>query len=216
MKLKWISLFLLAGLYVHSCAQPSPKNSKPKVQNTMQENLELATFGAGCFWCVEAVFEELKGVRTVVSGYTGGKTKNPTYREVCTGTTGHVEVAQIAFDPQIITYEELLEVLWTTHDPTTLNRQGNDVGDQYRSVIYYHHDAQKLAAEKSKKEVAPTLWTDPIVTTIEAIGDFYLAEDYHQEYFANNPNQPYCRVIINPKVKKMREKFADKLKTAGQ
>lgn len=214
--IKYLHLGLMMGLVLIACAQPVSKKSKPKIQDPMPSNLELATFGAGCFWCVEAVFEELKGVHSVVSGYTGGRTKNPTYREVCTGTTGHVEVAQISFDPQVITFEELLEVLWTTHDPTTINRQGNDAGEQYRSVIYYHNEAQRLAAEKSKQEVAVKLWSDPIVTTIEPIQDFYIAEDYHQEYFANNPNQPYCRVIINPKVQKTREKFADKLKTSGQ
>jgi peptide-methionine (S)-S-oxide reductase len=175
-------------------------------------NLATATFGGGCFWCVEAVYVELKGVIRVVSGYAGGHVKDPTYREVTTGTTGHAEVAQITYDPSVISYKQLLEVFWNTHDPTTLNRQGNDVGPQYRSIILYHDEVQKSLAEKSKKEVATGIWDDPIVTEIVPLEKFYIAENYHQDYFANHPGQPYCRVIINPKVQKFRKKFSTLLK----
>ncbi len=175
-------------------------------------NTEIATFGAGCFWCVEAVFQELNGVIKVESGYMGGAKPNPTYKEVCTGTTGHAEVTRITFDPAIISYEELLEVLWTTHDPTTLNRQGADAGTQYRSAIFYENDDQKKKAEKSKAEVAPTIWDQTIVTQIVPAETFYKAEDYHQEYYANNPNAGYCRIVISPKVEKVRTHFTDKLK----
>ena len=175
--------------------------------------METATLGAGCFWCVEAVFQELKGVTSVISGYTGGKTKNPTYEEICTGLTGHAEVAQVTFDPEIISFEEILEVFWTTHDPTTLNRQGYDTGTQYRSAIFYHNDTQKAIAESSKAAVAPELWDDSIVTEITQLGEFYIAEDYHQNYYSLNPNQGYCRAVINPKMAKFRKRFADKLKT---
>lgn len=174
---------------------------------------EQATFGAGCFWCVEAVFQSLKGVQSVVAGYAGGHVKNPPYREVCGGKTGHAEVAQITFDTSQISYEELLKVLWYTHDPTTLNRQGADEGTQYRSVIFYHNEKQKEAAEKSKKETdASGLWDAPIVTTIEPLPVFYEAENYHQDYFDNNPNQPYCSAVIKPKLEKFRKEFKDKLK----
>ncbi len=173
---------------------------------------ETAVLGAGCFWCVEAVFQDLKGVHKVESGYTGGAVKNPSYKEVCTGTTGHAEVARITFDPAVISFETLLKVFWTTHDPTTLNRQGADAGTQYRSAIYYSSDTQRQTAEKSKAEFAPTLWDDPIVTEITALPEFYVAEDYHQNYFNENPNASYCRIVINPKVRKTREKFGDLLK----
>lgn len=180
------------------------------------ENLETATLGAGCFWCVEAVFQELQGISSVISGYTGGHTANPTYKEVCNGDTGHNEVAQITFDPAIISFEDILEVFWSTHDPTTLNRQGYDVGTQYRSGIYYTSDAQKLAAEKSKKEVAPKVWDAPIVTEIEKLGDFYTAEDYHQNFYTLNPNYGYCRSIINPKMSKFRKQFKERLKKKAE
>ena len=167
----------------------------------------------GCFWCVEAIFQELQGVSKVVSGYTGGQIKNPSYKEVCNGTTGHAEVAQITFDPNVVSYETLLEVFWTTHDPTTLNRQGADVGTQYRSAIYYHNEIQKSVAEKSIKEVAPLLWNKPIVTEITPLGVFYAAENYHQDYYTLNPNYGYCVAVINPKLEKFRKRFKDKLKT---
>lgn len=181
-------------------------------QNMENKQYEQATFGAGCFWCVEAIFQELKGVKAVVSGFSGGHIKNPAYREVISGTTGHAEVAQITFDPEIIPFEKLLEVFWSTHDPTTLNRQGADVGTQYRSAIFYHSEEQKNKAIESKEKVATQLWDDPIVTEISSFDNFYEAEEYHQNYYTLNPNQGYCRVVINPKLNKFRERFADWLK----
>ncbi len=177
-----------------------------------KKNLDTATFGAGCFWCVEAIFSELKGVEEVVPGYCGGDVENPDYKLVCTGTTGHAEVCQIYFDPKQISYDELLEVFWTTHDPTTLNRQGNDIGTQYRSVIFYHNNEQKKSAIESKANIATKIWDKLIVTEISPYENFYIAEDYHQDYFANNPNQGYCRIVIEPKVLKFRKLFKDKLK----
>lgn len=173
---------------------------------------DTATFGAGCFWCVEAIFQELKGVYKVESGYSGGHVENPTYRQVCSKNTGHAEVTRVVYDPSVISFEELLEVFWTTHDPTTPNRQGNDVGPQYRSVIFYHDDEQKDIANRSLKEVGQTLWDNEIVTEISPLINYYPAENYHQNYYSENPNQGYCRVVINPKVQKFRKKFADKLK----
>ncbi len=176
-------------------------------------NEEIATFGAGCFWCVEAIFLNLKGVDKVVSGYSGGNTKNPTYKQVCTGNTGHAEVIQISYNPGDISFEELLEVFWKTHDPTTLNRQGNDVGTQYRSVIFYHNQDQKELAEFYKKKLDQSgAFDNPIVTEISPIKDFYVAEDYHQNYFELNPSQPYCTFIIQPKLEKFKKAFADKMK----
>ena len=179
----------------------------------MNNNLETATLGAGCFWCVEAVFDDLKGVEDVVSGYSGGHTENPTYREVCSETTGHAEVTQIKFDPEAISFKEILQVFFAVHDPTTLNRQGNDIGSSYRSAIFYHDENQKRIAEEVIKEVtAEGVYDDPIVTEVKAFDKFYPAEDYHQEYFANNPNQPYCAAVVAPKVSKFRKKFVDRLK----
>jgi peptide-methionine (S)-S-oxide reductase len=176
-------------------------------------NLETATLGAGCFWCVEAVFDDLKGVEDVVSGYSGGHTENPTYREVCSETTGHAEVAQIRFDPEVISFKEILQVFFSVHDPTTLNRQGNDIGSSYRSAIFYHNENQKRIAEEVIREVtAEGVYDDPIVTEVTAFDKFYPAEDYHQEYFANNPNQPYCAAVVAPKVAKFRKKYVDRLK----
>lgn len=174
-----------------------------------------ATFGNGCFWCTEAVFQQLEGVTAAVSGYAGGHVKNPSYEEVCTGSTGHAEVLQITYDPEVISYQELLEVFWRTHDPTTLNRQGNDVGTQYRSVIFYHDEAQKAAAEASKAAAEESgLWADPIVTEIVPLHHYYPAEDYHQNYFRTHPGQPYCQFVVGPKVGKFRQAFAQKLKAA--
>ncbi len=174
---------------------------------------ETATIGAGCFWCVEAVFKELKGVKSVVSGYTGGTTANPTYEQICRGDTGHAEVIQIVFDPKVISYEDLLQVFWKTHDPTTLNRQGNDVGTQYRSAVFYHSAEQKKLAEKYRRIIDDAKIYDlPVVTEIVELGKFYPAEKYHQDYFANNPNQAYCRATIPPKLEKLQKLFADKLK----
>ncbi|HAA10828.1 MAG TPA: peptide-methionine (S)-S-oxide reductase [Cytophagales bacterium] len=176
---------------------------------------EIATFGMGCFWCTEAVFQRLKGVESVVSGYTGGTTTNPTYREVCSGTTGHAEVTRITYDPSVITFDELLEVFWVTHDPTTLNRQGNDVGTMYRSAVFYHNDAQKLAAESSKSALDKEgVFKSPIVTEITEAPTFYPAEDYHQNYYNDNSQQGYCQFIIRPKVDKIKKVFAEKLKSA--
>jgi len=190
------------------------KNLTIPKDETIPKNMktEFATFGAGCFWCVEAVFQELNGVLKVESGYMGGSLDDPTYRDVCSGTTGHAEVARLTFDPSVISYEELLEVLWTTHDPTTLNRQGADAGTQYRSAIFYYDDAQKQKAETSKAVVAPTIWDRPIVTEIVPASKFYPAEEYHQDYYANNPNAGYCQIVINPKIEKVRIKYKDKLK----
>ena len=176
-------------------------------------NQEIATLAGGCFWCLEAVYDQLKGVESVESGYAGGKTPNPTYYQVCEGTTGHAEVVQIKFDPQVVTYKDLLDVFFTVHDPTTLNRQGNDVGTQYRSAIYYHSPEQKATAEQKIKDLnAEHLWNNPIVTEVTPISTFYVAEGYHQEYFENNPNQPYCRAIVAPKVAKFRKHYLDRLK----
>ncbi len=172
----------------------------------------IATLGGGCFWCLEPLFEALRGVEEVVSGYSGGKAES-TYEEVCAGTTGHAEVVQITFDPQLISFPEILRVFFTVHDPTTLNRQGADVGPQYRSVVFYHDEAQKAAAEAMIREIeAARIWDAPIVTEVSPFADFYRAEDYHQKYFQHNPNQGYCRVVIAPKVTKFRAKFAEKLK----
>ncbi|UAY53714.1 peptide-methionine (S)-S-oxide reductase MsrA [Ferruginibacter albus] len=177
------------------------------------QKTDTATFGNGCFWCTEAVFQELKGVLKVTSGYSGGTVENPTYKQVCTGTTGHAECLQIVYDPSVISYDELLEVFWKTHDPTTLNRQGNDVGTQYRSVVFYHSDEQKAKAEKYKDELNKAgAYPDPIVTIIEPFTKFYPAEDYHQNYFNENGDEPYCRLVIRPKVEKFEKVFKDKLK----
>ncbi len=172
---------------------------------------EIATLGAGCFWCIEPIFQDLNGVSKVESGYSGGRSQNPTYKEVCSGMSGHAEVIQVAFDPAIISFREILEVFFTVHDPTTLNRQGNDVGTQYRSVIYYHSEQQKNIAEEVKL-ASKEIWDDPIVTEISAMDQFYVAEAYHQNYYKTNPNQGYCSIIIAPKVKKFRQKWAAKLK----
>ncbi len=177
------------------------------------KNVEQATLGGGCFWCTEAIFLRLNGVEEVKSGYSGGKIKNPSYREVCTGRTGHAEVIQITFDPKIISFAEILEVFFATHDPTTLNRQGNDIGTQYRSVIFYHNEEQKKIAEKvlslfEKDKV----YDNPVVTEITPFSNFYLAEDYHNNYFEQNPAQPYCQFVIAPKVEKFQKIFKEKLK----
>ena len=175
--------------------------------------METATFGAGCFWCVEAVFLELKGVESVQSGYMGGRVENPTYKQVCTGRTGHAEVIQIKYDPAVVSFDVLLQVFWQTHDPTTRNRQGNDIGSQYRSVVFYHNDEQKDKATEYKIKLNRVkAFPKAIVTEISPAETFYVAEDYHQNYFANNPNQPYCRALIPPKLEKLKKVFGDKLK----
>ena len=167
---------------------------------------QISTLGGGCFWCVEAVFQRIEGVISVKPGYAGGKTLNPTYKEICTGKTGHAEVAQITYDPKIVTFEQILDVFWLSHDPTTLNRQGNDVGTQYRSVIYYHNDDQKLKAIESKRKTnKSSLWKDEIVTEITTLNNYTHAEDYHDNYYDNNKNQPYCVYVIKPKLDKLRK-----------
>jgi len=174
---------------------------------------ETAILGGGCFWCVEAAIQQLQGVLSVRSGYMGGHVANPTYQQVCSGKTGHVEVAEVTFDPAVLSYSDLLHVFFTLHDPTTLNRQGNDVGEQYRSVIFYREDAQKKTAEDVIAELTrDEIFDKPIVTALEPASTFYLAEDYHQDYFANNPNQPYCMFVVAPKVQKVREKYAQRLR----
>ena len=176
-------------------------------------NRELATLAGGCFWCLEAVYDQLSGVEKSESGYAGGQTDNPTYREVCEGDTGHAEVVQITFDPGIVSYRELLEIFFTIHDPTSLNRQGADVGTQYRSAIFYHSPEQKATAEQVIAQIeAEKIWDDPIVTEIAPLTKFYPAEDYHRDYFARNPFQPYCMAVVAPKVAKFRKLFLDKLK----
>jgi peptide-methionine (S)-S-oxide reductase len=189
---------------------PTQLNTNPMSIDTT--NLSKATFGGGCFWCTEAIFKDLKGVVLVKSGYCGGREANPTYNEVAYGKTGHAESVQIWFDAEQISYETLLEVFFATHDPTTLNKQGNDVGAHYRSVVFYHDDLQKKAAEHAILHVATQFWSDPIVTELAPYEVFYIAENYHQDYFINNPNQPYCAYIINPKVQKFRIKYASLLK----
>lgn len=203
------ALLVLGFSVAVSQAQESQKNA-----NTMNSsNLQEATFGAGCFWCVEAIYDEVQGVKSAVAGYAGGKMSNPTYRQVSSGQTGHAEVARITFDPSVISYEELLEVFWHTHNPTTKNRQGADVGPQYRSVIFYHNEEQKETAEKSlAKTDKSDLWDDPIVTEIEPISNYSVAENYHQNYYENNPNAGYCTTVIAPKIKKFRKDFSHLLK----
>ena len=180
----------------------------------MNNNLQTATLAGGCFWCLEAVFDEVKGVHGVESGYAGGQMENPTYRAVCNGNTGHAEVVQVHFDPNIVSYRDLLNVFFAIHDPTTLNRQGADVGTQYRSAIFYHDDEQKMTAEDLIKDLnSQKIWDKPIVTEVTSLDKFYMAEDYHQEYFANNPTQPYCAAVVAPKVAKFRQKFLTRLKS---
>ena len=179
----------------------------------MKGDLELATFGGGCFWCVEAIFERVNGVHSAKSGYSGGHVVNPDYKQVTSGLSGHAEVVQISYDPGLVNYRELLEIFFKTHDPTTLNRQGADVGTQFRSIILYHNDEQRSQAEKAILVLdGERIWDDPIVTTVEPFEVFYKAEGYHQEYFENNPNLGYCRVVINPKVDKFEKAFKEKLK----
>ena len=173
--------------------------------------IEVATLGGGCFWCLEAVFQQLKGVRSVVSGYAGGQTPKPSYRDVCSGTTGHAEVAQITFDPSVVSFREVLEVFFATHDPTTLNRQGNDVGTQYRSVIFYHSAEQNRVADEMTAKLNAEVFDGKIVTEISPLVEFFPAEDYHQNYFNANPAQPYCQFVVSPKVAKFRKQFAARL-----
>ncbi len=180
---------------------------------TDQKNTAVATLGNGCFWCTEAVFQRLKGVISVESGYSGGDTENPTYKEICTGTTNHAECLNITFDPAIISFEDLLEIFWNTHDPTTPNRQGNDVGTQYRSIIFYHDEQQRETAEKYKKQLDEKgVFKSPIVTIIAPFTKFYKGEDYHQDYYNQNGSAPYCQFVVRPKVEKLVKNYAEKLK----
>jgi peptide-methionine (S)-S-oxide reductase len=183
------------------------------MENNGSSRSEIATLGGGCFWCLEAVYQELRGVKKVESGYSGGDVPNPTYRQVCSETTGHAEVVQVTFDPDEVSYRDILEVYFTIHDPTTLNRQGADVGTQYRSVIFYHDEDQKRTAEEVISELeTERIWNSPIVTEVAPFDEFYVAEDYHQNYFRNNGFQPYCQVIIAPKVAKFRKQHLERLK----
>lgn len=209
-------LWIVGLLAVASCAEqkpePVPMTPKPPPPQPAPA-VEVATFGAGCFWCVEAVYQKVEGVLLVESGYAGGEVENPTYKQVCSGTTGHAEVCQIKFDPAKVSYAKLLEVFFGTHDPTTLNRQGNDEGTQYRSVVFHHTPEQKALAEKAKKSLdASGAWGKPIVTEISPAPKFFKAEDSHQNFFVLNPQQGYCRYIVAPKVEKFKKAFADLLK----
>ncbi|MBP6432071.1 MAG: peptide-methionine (S)-S-oxide reductase MsrA [Ferruginibacter sp.] len=210
--LSGISFFALS-----SCAQKqssTPTTKKENIIMTENKNLDTATLGTGCFWCTEAVFQQLKGVEKVTSGYSVGSEKNPTYEEVSDKKTGHAECLNIIFDKTIISFDELLEVFWQVHDPTTLNRQGADVGPQYRSVIFYHNEEQKAKSEKYKEELNKSgAFSNPVVTTIEKMDAFYAAENYHQNYYNNNSNEGYCRMVIQPKLDKFKKVFKDKLKS---
>jgi len=207
------TIILMAALFF-ACAMKDAEVVNNSITNqTKLDTMEVATLGAGCFWCVEAVFQRLEGVEKVQSGYSGGHVKNPTYKEVCTGSTGHAEVLQVHYNPSLIRFEDLLEVFWKTHDPTTLNRQGGDVGTQYRSSIFYHTQAQKEIAEKYKKQLNDEkVWPDPVITEIVPFESFYPAEDYHNNYFNLNGDQGYCRMVIAPKVEKFEKVFKSKLK----
>jgi len=204
---KILFMMLLSGATVFAQNKTTMKGT------TMESNREVATLGAGCFWCVEAIYQRLDGVEKVESGYSGGSVKDPSYEEVCTGRTGHAEVIQVTFDPVKISFKELLSVFFRTHDPTTLNKQGADVGTQYRSAIFYHSDEQRKTAEQVKKETdAAKIWDDPTVTEISPFLGFYKAEEYHQNYYNQNSYQPYCMMVINPKLSKFKKEFGSKLK----
>jgi peptide-methionine (S)-S-oxide reductase len=212
-KLTGIALIFMLFFQASSCGQNHAAKLSIKDKRMTDKKFDTVTFGAGCFWCVEAVFQQLKGVNIVESGYSGGHLQNPTYKDVCSGTTNHAEVCQITYNPAEISFAELLEVFWKTHDPTTLNRQGGDIGTQYRSVIFFHHDEQRRIAEEMKARLdAARIWKDPIITEIVPFQKFYKAEPYHQEYYFQNTSQPYCSAIITPKLEKFRKVFADMLK----
>jgi peptide-methionine (S)-S-oxide reductase len=213
LKNKVLLLLSIALYFQSSCSQQDLNEKNKATMSAAQSKSDTATFGAGCYWCVEAIFQRLNGVISVESGFSGGHIKNPTYREVCTGTTGHAEVCRIQYDPQVIGYAELLEVFWKTHDPTTLNRQGNDTGTQYRSVIFYHNDQQRIQASEFKEKLEKArIWNDPIVTEIVPFEAFYKAENYHQDYYNQNASQPYCTFVITPKIEKFEKVFRDKIK----
>ena len=211
--------FLFIGLLFTSCinqGEAQLSKSTPgdmSTENLSEDKIEIATLGGGCFWCTEAVYQNVEGVYSVESGYAGDTKEKADYKLVSSGMTKHAEVVQVKFDPTVISYEEILDIFWNTHDPTTLNRQGNDVGPQYRSIIFYHSDTQKAIADQSKTEVAPKVWNDPIVTEIEPFEAFYTAEAYHQDYYKNvGDRNPYCTYVITPKVKKFKKLFSEKLK----
>lgn len=213
----YISISLWASLVWMACSSTSTGVNKAvnasDNQSISTKKMDTATFGNGCFWCTEAIFQQLNGVQKVESGYSGGHVENPTYEQVCEKNTGHAEVCRIVFDPSKITFDELLEVFWQTHDPTTLNRQGNDVGPQYRSVIFYHNEEQRSKAEHYKAELDKSgAFDNPIVTAVEPLTNYYPAENYHQNYFKNNPNQPYCYFVVRPKVEKFQKAFAKKIR----
>ena len=210
-----IAVTFVSAIFFVSCKaqgkEPGNTHKKRNMDDTIKT--DTATFGAGCFWCVEAVFQNLNGVEKVISGYSGGTVKQPSYKEICTGTTGHAEVCQIVFNPRVISYNELLEVFWKMHDPTTLNRQGNDYGTQYRSVIFYHNEKQKEIAEFYKKKLNESgAYESPVITEISPYSVFYAAENYHQNYYNENGDQPYCQFVIQPKVEKFKKVFGEKLK----
>ena len=208
---KCILLIFSALISLSSCANKKTAFISPAIHNNA--NTDTVTFGTGCFWCTEAIFQQVEGVISVESGYSGGKVKNPTYEQIGTGATGHAECLNIVYDPKKVTYDELLEMFWQSHDPTTLNRQGNDIGPQYRSVIFYRNQQQKEIAEKYKEALDKSgAYSRPIVTTLEPITKFYKAENYHQNYYNQNGNQPYCQFVIRPKVEKFQKVFKDKLK----
>ena len=206
-------VFMLLFLSCSLAAEEKQKNLNVSMNTETADGQEFATFGNGCFWCTEAIFEQLEGVAKVESGYAGGEVENPSYKEVCTGTTGHAEVIRLTFDPKKISYRELLDVFFSTHDPTTLNRQGADVGTQYRSAIFYHNDEQKVEAEKMISDLEKEkVFDSKIVTEITLINNYSVAENYHQDYYNNNKNQGYCRMVINPKLEKFTKKYKGKLK----
>ncbi len=212
--MKYCLSVFLGFISLVSCAEHKSQNKSMAEERIISNTpTDTATFGTGCFWCTEAIFERLDGVVKVISGYSGGHVANPTYEEVCNGTTGHAEACQIIYNPAKISYDELLEVFWKTHDPTTLNRQGNDVGTQYRSVIFYHNDEQKEKAAHYKEALDKSgSWDKPVVTAIEPYTNFYSAEAYHQNYYSTNPDQMYCRFVIRPKLEKFEKVFKDRLK----
>jgi len=209
-----LSMFIMAAIFASCSSETKYKNMSASL-SSITDKVDTATFGTGCFWCTEAIFEQLNGVLKVTSGYSGGQVKNPTYKEVCTGETGHAECVQVVYEPDKISFDELLEVFWQVHDPTTLNRQGADEGTQYRSAIFYRNEEQKEKSEKYKAELDKSgAFNKPIVTEITAFDTFYPAEDYHQEYYQNNKNaNPYCSIVIRPKLDKFQKVFAKKLKT---
>lgn len=210
-----LPLFIYAGTACGQTSSQKQKNMQDIPQTTVDvpEGMEIATLGSGCFWCIEAIYQDLKGVTEVKSGYSGGHISNPAYRQVTSGTSGHAEVIQFFYDPNVISFQDILEIFWSTHDPTTLNRQGADVGPQYRSAVFYHSEAQKEQAKILKEKLDESkAFPKPIVTEITPFSNFYVAEDYHQNYYKDNGMQPYCQVVIRPKYEKFKQVFADKLK----